>query len=192
MPSPTPLNKGGTGPRAGLGYLFDSTLGYPGEGPSHPPHTRRGTRPSLRLWSTTRSRSTVADPICTRLMFDTAQAPVIEKPGNLVTSLGRWLQTARNNSFRKHTSCDIAPPQRGPTAPASSLPTAVADTPLPATSAFAEVLASASALEGHHLPPSYLHYHFGSAFPSTRPGTRTAPPFHGRRQRWLSPAAFHI
>ena len=138
----------------GLGYLFDSTLGYPGEGPSHPPHTRRGTRPSLRLWSTKRPYPTLVDPVCTRLVFGTAPVPVVRKPGNLDTSLGRWLQTARTSSPRKHTRCGMTHPQRSSKATASSLPTAVADTPLPVTSDFADVLASTSALEGHLSPPS--------------------------------------
>jgi hypothetical protein len=97
----------------------------------------------------------VVDPICTRLVFGTTQAPASKKPGNSDTSLGRWLHTARTGSSRKQTIRDISPPQRGQTAPAPRLPTAVADTPLPATPAGAVVLASSNASEGQQSPPSY-------------------------------------
>jgi hypothetical protein len=59
--------KAGHGPRSGLGYQFDATLGYPREGPSHSPFTRRGTKPSLRVWSTKRPERRVADPSRIRL-----------------------------------------------------------------------------------------------------------------------------
>ncbi len=36
-PIPTPLSKGGLGPHSGLGYLFDSTLGYRGRAPPDTP-----------------------------------------------------------------------------------------------------------------------------------------------------------
>ncbi len=67
-------NKTDHGPRTGLGYQFDATLGYPGEGPSHSPFTRRGTRPSLRVWSTKRPERHVVDPIRVRLDFNPASS----------------------------------------------------------------------------------------------------------------------
>ena len=108
------------------------------------------------------------DPVCTRLVFDTAPVPVIKKPGNLDTSLGRWLQAARTSTSRKHTSFGSAFSQRDSKATTSSLPTAVADTSLPTTSAFADVPASASALEGHRSLHLARSRRFGVPLHATR------------------------
>jgi hypothetical protein len=53
-PTWTLISEADGGPRTGLGYIFDSTLGYPGKGPSPTPLHKRDVRPGLRLWSTAR------------------------------------------------------------------------------------------------------------------------------------------
>ncbi len=89
-------NKSGHGPRTSLGYQFDSTMGYPGEGPSHSPFTRRGTRPSLRIWSTKRPARHMVDPL--RVRLDVSPIPLAPKlaHGNSDTRLGRWLHSSRS------------------------------------------------------------------------------------------------
>jgi hypothetical protein len=89
-------NKSGHGPRTGLWYQFDATLGYPGEGPSHSLFTRRGTRPSLRVWSTKRPKRHVVDPIRVRLDFNPIPLATKVDHGNSDTRLGRWLQSSRS------------------------------------------------------------------------------------------------
>ena len=87
----------------GLGFLFDSTLGYPGEGPSHSPNTRRGFRPSLRLWSSKRSSPTLVGSSLSSLDVPGQQPPSKIAHGNSDTSLGRWLHAARTSqSHRDH------------------------------------------------------------------------------------------
>jgi hypothetical protein len=107
MPTPTTPNNGGVGPRIGLGYPFDSTLGYPGEGPSRYPHMRRGERPSLRLWSTRGRPMPSSDAVSTRLVFD--DVPPLKKAahGNSDTRLGQWLQASRRQG-----TTDIATPRQ--------------------------------------------------------------------------------
>jgi hypothetical protein len=109
MPIPIPWNNVGVGPRIGLGYPFDSTLGYPGEGPSRYPHTRREERPSLRIWSTRGRPTSSSDAVSTRLVFD--DVPPLRKVahGNSDTRLGQWLQTFRQPEF---VATDIAAPRR--------------------------------------------------------------------------------
>ena len=101
-PVPTPpMNKAGLAPRMGLGFCFDSTLGYPGEGPSHSPNTRRGFRPSLRLWSSKRSSPTLVDHTLSSLDALRRQPPAKLAHGNSDTSLGRWLHAARTSESRR-------------------------------------------------------------------------------------------
>ena len=108
--------------RRGLGYLFDSTLGYPGEGPSHIPPHRREIRPALRLWSTRRPVRASSESHQTPPVLNDGQAPVKRDHGNSDTGLGRWLHAARShhrqysaqtdNTRRRPTpnsSRDIAP-----------------------------------------------------------------------------------
>jgi hypothetical protein len=81
----------------GRGYLFDATLGYPGEGPSPTPQHRRDVRPALRLWSTRRpDRAPVATSIIPAFSPG-GQAPVKIQHGNSDTGLGRWLYAARTH-----------------------------------------------------------------------------------------------
>ncbi len=101
------LNSGGVGPRTGLGYPFDSTLGYPGEGPSRYPHMRRGERPSLHLWSTRERSTPSADAVSTRLVFDAAPPPQKAAHGNNDTRLGQWLHASRRLG-----TTDIATPHQ--------------------------------------------------------------------------------
>jgi hypothetical protein len=96
MPTLTPTNKSGHGPRMGLGYTFDSTLGYPGEGPSPSPHYRRGT---LRIWSTKRLHTTLVDPVPIPSNLHGDRAPLKTTHGNSDTSLGRWLHTVRAQRY---------------------------------------------------------------------------------------------
>ena len=101
-------SKAGHGPRTGLGYSFDATLGYPGEGPSHSPPLRRCSRPSLRLWSTKRPHA--MDPLRVRLEFSaSAVDPLPSKTvhGNSDTRLGQWLHNARTT-----TQCGSDAPHR--------------------------------------------------------------------------------
>jgi hypothetical protein len=98
MPNPTMPSNGGFGPHIGLGYLFDSTLGFPGEGPSRYPHMRRGERPSLRLWSTRERPTTSSDVVRTRLDFDAVSPLKKAAHGNSDTRLGQWLQSSRCKS----------------------------------------------------------------------------------------------
>jgi hypothetical protein len=89
-------NKSGHGPRTGLGYQFDSTMGYPGEGPSHSRFTQQGTRPSLRVWFTKRPGQHMVDPLRVRLdVSPISLAPKLAH-GNSDTRLGRWLHSSRS------------------------------------------------------------------------------------------------
>ena len=111
-PAPTlSMNKAGRAPLMGLGFLFDSTLGYPGEGPSHSPHTWRGFRPSLRLWSSKRSSPTLVAHNLSSLDVPGRQPPSKTTHGNSDTSLGRWLHAARASKSRRDP---IGSPVSGP------------------------------------------------------------------------------
>jgi hypothetical protein len=96
-----PMNKAGRAPRMGLGFLFDSTMGYPGEGPSHSPNTRRGFRPSRCLWSSKRSSTTLVEHNPSSLDVPRRPPPSKTAHGNSDTSLGRWLHAARTSKSRR-------------------------------------------------------------------------------------------
>ena len=85
----------------GLGFLFDSTMGYPGEGPSHSPNTRHGFRPSLRLWSSKRPSTALVARNTISLDVPGRQPPSKTAHGNSDTSLGRWLHAARTSTSRR-------------------------------------------------------------------------------------------
>ncbi len=132
-------NKAGHGPRTGLGYQFDATLEYPGEGPSHSPFTRRGTKPSLRVWSTKRLGRQVVDP--TRVQLDFSPIAMVSKSahGNSDTRLGRWL-----HSVRFPPSTDLSPasdPRRDNNVDCDT-------TPQPARSASVQALMAHESSEG--------------------------------------------
>ena len=111
------------GPRRGIGYIFDSTLGYPGEGPFPPPPHRRDVRPGLRLWSTARPvRAPPAPNVIPARIPGDLGVPAKRAHGNNDTSLGRWLHSLRTHkardssktgSSRRHDSSvssrDVAP-----------------------------------------------------------------------------------
>jgi hypothetical protein len=103
MPIPIPSNKAGRGLHRGLGYLFDSTLGYPGEDPSNsiPPH-RRDVRPALRLWSTRRPVRDPVDPGNTQIVIPDGKTSRKIDHGNSDTGLGRWLHAACSRSQQDH------------------------------------------------------------------------------------------
>ena len=118
-----PLIEADGGPRRGLGYIFDSTLGYPGEGPFPPPPHRRDVRPGLRLWSTARPvRAPPAPNVIPARIPGDLGVPAKRAHGNNDTSLGRWLHSLRTHkardssktgSSRRHDSSvssrDVAP-----------------------------------------------------------------------------------
>ncbi len=103
-------NKAGHRPLTGLGYPFDATLGYPGEGPSHNPPTRRGVRPSLRLWSTRRSQTTSVDSLRIRLDFDGNSTKTTF--GNSDTRLGQWLHASRHH-YKTEATTGVVASNRG-------------------------------------------------------------------------------
>jgi hypothetical protein len=100
VPNPS-MNKADRAPLMGLGLLFDSTLGYPGEGPSHSPNTRREFRPSLRLWSSKRPSTTLVEHNLSSLDVAGRQPASKIAHGNSDTSLGRWLHAAQTSKSRR-------------------------------------------------------------------------------------------
>ncbi len=56
---------------------------------------RRGSRPSLRLWSTKRPNAAAVDPLRIWLQFDGVPPPSKAAHGNNDTRLGRWLHNSR-------------------------------------------------------------------------------------------------
>jgi hypothetical protein len=78
-------NEAGHSPLPGLGYTFDATLGYPGEGPSHhPPH------------------SAAVDSLRIRLDFEHNLPKTTF--GNSDTRLGQWLHASRHQAMTDATT----------------------------------------------------------------------------------------
>jgi hypothetical protein len=95
-------NEAGHSPPLGLGHPFDATLATPGKDPPNIPPTRRGVRPSLRLWSTRRPHSAAVDSLRIRLDFEHNLPKTTF--GNSDTRLGQWLHASRHQAMTDATT----------------------------------------------------------------------------------------